>query len=271
MASCVPEGRKRKLLDQVRGAIRVRHYSICTEDAYVHWIKRFILFHGRRQPQEMGASEVSRFLTTVAVEHHVSASTQNQALCALLFLSRHVLDQNVGWLDDGVRAKRPQRLPVVLTKHEVKTLLGAIEGVHWIMASFLYGAGLRLVECLRLRVKDIDFAACQIIVREGKGNKDRVIMLPVSVKAPLLAHLARVRELHHRDVEHGFGRVYLPDALQRKYPDTNKEWGWQWVFPALQMSVDPRSGEQRRHHLHESVLQRAVKAAAKQTGLSSGH
>jgi len=197
----------------------------------------------------------------------VSASTQNQALCALLFLYRHVLDQNVGWLDDVVRAKRPQRLPVVLTRHEVKALLGALEGVHWLMASLLYGAGLRLLECLRLRVKDIDFSTNQLVVREGKGNKDRVTVLPTSVKAPFAAHLVSVRALHQRDLEHGFGRVYLPDALHQKYPNADREWGWQWVFPASQLSVDPRSGERRRHHVHESVLQKAVRAAARQAGI----
>jgi len=215
----------------------------------------------------MGEHEITQFLSALAVDGHVSASTQNQALCALLFLYRHVLDQNVGWLDDVVRAKRPQRLPVVLTRHEVKALLGALEGVHWLMASLLYGAGLRLLECLRLRVKDIDFSTNQLVVREGKGNKDRVTVLPTSVKAPFAAHLVSVRALHQRDLEHGFGRVYLPDALHQKYPNADREWGWQWVFPASQLSVDPRSGERRRHHVHESVLQKAVRAAARQAGI----
>jgi integron integrase len=216
----------------------------------------------------MGKEEMSQFLSALAVDGHVSASTQNQALNALLFLYRHVLAQDLGWLDDVVRAKQPQRLPVVLRKHEVKALLDALAGVHWIMGHLLYGAGLRLMECLRLRVKDIDFSANHLVVREGKGNKDRITMLPLSVKASLVAHLARVRELHQHDLAHGCGSVYLPDALHRKYPNAPKEWGWQWVFPATQISVDPRSGAHRRHHLHEVVLQRAVRAAARQAGIS---
>jgi integron integrase len=261
---------KPKLLDEVREAIRTRHYSLRTEEAYVSWIKRFILFHGKRHPLEMGKDEITRFLSALAVHGQVSASTQNQALCALLFLYREVLSEDFGWLDDVVRAKRPQRLPVVLTRREVKALLGALEGVHWLMASLLYGAGLRLLECLRLRVKDVDFSSHQIIVRAGKGNKDRRTMLPAAVKEPLAAHLEHVRQQHQHDLAQGLGRVYVPDALHRKYPNANSEWGWQWVFPASQISLDPRSGEQRRHHVHESVLQRAVKAAASTTGLTRG-
>ncbi|MGH7960736.1 MAG: integron integrase [Candidatus Binatia bacterium] len=261
------ERRPPKLLDQVRAAIRTRHYSLRTEEAYVQWTKRFILFHGKRHPREMGEKEISQFLTALAVNGHVSASTQNQALYALLFLYRHVLNQNVGWLDDVVRAKRPHRLPVVLTRQEVRALLGVLDGVQWSMANLLYGAGLRLLECLRLRVKDIDFSTNQLVVREGKGNKDRVTMLPTAVQAPLVAHLVAVRTLHQHDLEQGLGRVYLPDALHRKYPNANREWGWQWVFPASQLSQDPRSGERRRHHLHESVLQRAIRTAARQAGI----
>jgi len=263
----LPVAPKLKLLDQVRAAIRLRHYSLRTEETYVHWIKRFILFHGKRHPGEMAEQEIAQFLTMLAVDGHVSASTQNQALNALVFLYRHVLQLDVGQLENIVRAKRPQRLPVVLRKHEVKALLDALEGVHWIMGHLLYGAGLRLMECLRLRVKDIDFSANSIVVREGKGNKDRITMLPVSVKAPLVAHLARVRELHQRDLAQGFGSVYLPDALHRKYPNAPKEWGWQLVFPASQISIDPRSGERRRHHEHASALQKAVKAAARKVAL----
>jgi integron integrase len=259
--------RKPKLLDQVRNAIRTRHYSLRTEDTYVHWIKRFIFFHGTRHPTELGEKEIGQFLSALAVERHVSASTQNQALNALLFLYRQVLDLNPGWIDNIVRAKQPQRLPVVLRKHEVKALLDAMEGVHWIMGHLLYGAGLRLMECLRLRVKDIDFSANHIVVREGKGNKDRITMLPLSVKALLVAHLAQVRELHQNDLAQGFGSVYLPDALHRKYPNAPQDWGWQWLFPATQIAVDPRSGERRRHHLHEVVLQRAVRRAAQQVAL----
>jgi integron integrase len=246
----------------------MRHYSMRTEEAYVSWIKRFILFHGKRHPLEMGEDEITRFLSALAVHGQVSASTQNQALCALLFLYRQVLGQNFGWLEDVVRAKRPQRLPIVLTRPEVKALLGALEGVHWIMASLLYGAGLRLMECLRLRVKDIDLASHQVLLREGKGNKDRRTMLPAAVQEPLTAHLEHVRQWHQDDLAQGFGRVYVPNALQRKYPHANREWGWQWVFPASQLSLDPRSGERRRHHLHESALQRAVKQASRHIGLT---
>jgi integron integrase len=263
----LPVAQKPKLLDQVRAAIRLRHYSLRTEDTYLHWIQRFMLFHGKRQPAEMGEKEIRQFLSALAVDQRVSASTQNQALNAILFVYRHVLDLNPGWIDNVVRAKQPQRLPVVLRKHEVKALLDAMEEVHWIMGHLLYGAGLRLMECLRLRVKDVDFSANHIVVREGKGNKDRITMLPLAVKTSLIAHLARVRELHQHDLARGFGSVYLPDALHRKYPNAPKHWGWQWVFPAIQISVDPRSGEQRRHHLHEVVLQRAVRAAARQAGI----
>lgn len=263
-----PEGDKPKLLDRVREAIRLRHYSIRTEEAYVSWVKRFILFHGKRHPQAMGADEITHLLSALAVHGQVSASTQHQALCALVFLYRHVLGLNFGWLEDVVRAKRPQRLPVVLSRPEVRALLSALEGVHWIMASLLYGAGLRLLECLRLRVKDIDFAGHQILLREGKGRKDRRTMLPAAVQAPLTAHLEHVRQQHQNDLMGGFGKVYLPDALQRKYPNASREWGWQWVFPASQIRLDPQSGEHRRHHVHESVLQRAVKAATRKTGLA---
>jgi integron integrase len=215
----------------------------------------------------MGQQEIVQFLSALAVKEHVSASTQNQALCALLFLYREVLARDIGWLEDVVRAKRPRRLPVVLTRREVRVLLGALQGINWIMAGLLYGAGLRLLECLRLRVKDIDFGANQIVVREGKGNKDRVTMLPAIVRDPLVSHLECVRTLHQHDLERGVGRVYLPEALGRKYPNVGKEWGWQWVFPASRVSVDPRSGERRRHHVDESVLQRAVKEAARRAGL----
>jgi integron integrase len=261
------EARKPKLLDQVREAIRTRHYSLRTEEAYVGWIKRFIFFHGKRHPLEMDQQEVVQFLSALAVKEHVSASTQNQALCALLFLYRKVLSQDLGWLEDIVRAKRPRRLPVVLTRPEVKMLLGAIQGVNWIMASLLYGAGLRLLECLRLRVKDLDFGTNQIVVREGKGKQDRVTMLPAIVRTPLVSHLERVRTLHQQDLERGFGGVFLPDALRRKYPTAGKEWGWQWAFPASRVSVDPRSGERRRHHVDESVLQRAIKEAARSVSM----
>jgi integron integrase len=259
--------RKPKLLDQVRGAIRTRHYSLRTEDTHIHWIKRFIFFHNKRHPREMSEAEIGQFLSHLATDKHVSASTQNQALNAIVFLYQHVLDLNPGWIDNLVRAKRPQRLPVVLTKEEVKALLGTMDGVPWLIANLLYGAGLRLNECLCLRVKDLDFAANHIVVREGKGNKDRITMFPAVIKPALTTHLTRVREVHQRDLQRGFGRVLLPDALARKYPNADKEWGWQWVFPASQISEDPRSGEWRRHHLHDSVPQKAVRTARHKSGL----
>ncbi len=259
---------KPRLLDQVREAIRTRHYSYRTEEAYVGWVRRFILFHGKRHPAEMGKAEIEQFLTALAVNRRVAASTQNQALAAILFLYKDVLGCDPGWLDDVVRAKRPQRLPVVLTRPEVDALLAALEGVSWIMAMLLYGSGLRLTECLRLRVKDIDFTRHEILVREGKGNKDRVTMLPGAVKEDLLKHLDRVRVLHERDVKAGFGRVQLPDALAKKYPNANREWGWQWVFPASRICTDPRFGSAQRFHLHESVLQRAIHDAARKVGIA---
>jgi integron integrase len=259
---------KRKLLDQVRDAIRTRHYSYRTEEAYVGWIKRFILFHHKRHPAEMGKPEIEQFLTALAVERNVAASTQNQALAALLFLYKDVLECDPGWLDDVVRAKRRQRLPVVLTRQEVEALLAALRGVLWLMAMLLYGAGLRLREGLRLRVKDIDFTRNEIVVREGKGNKDRVTMLPAAVKGALAAaHLERVRALRERDLRGGLGRVALPGALARKYPNADREWGWQWVFPASRICTDPRFGAPQRFHLHKSVPQRAIHAAARQAGI----
>ena len=259
---------KPKLLDQVRDAIRTRHYSYRTEEAYVGWIKRYVFFHHKRHPGEMGPPEITQFLTALAVDRHVSASTQNQALAALLFLYQHVLGCDPGWLNDVVRAKRPERLPVVLTRAEVGALLTALTGVRWMMASLLYGAGLRLTECLRLRVKDVEFDRNEIVVREGKGNKDRVTMLPGAVREPLLAHLERVRRLHGADLQAGFGRVPLPDALARKYPNANREWGWQWVFPASRICRDPRFGEPQRYHIHESVLQKAIHAAARSAAIA---
>lgn len=257
-----------RLLDQVREAIRLRHYSIRTEQAYTDWIKRFILFHGKRHPREMGAAEVERFLTHLAVEGRVAASTQNQALSALLFLYREVLKVDLPWLGEMTRAKRPGRLPVVLTVEEVRRVLARIDGQQGLMADLLYGAGLRLLECVRLRVKDLDFEMRQITVRDGKGEKDRMTMLPQSVLEPLRAHLEKVKVLHAHDLEEGFGEVYLPYALDRKYPDASREWGWQYVFPAAGRSVDPRSGKERRHHVDEQTLQRAMKKAVRAAGLT---
>jgi integron integrase len=263
-----------RLLEQVREAIRVRHYSLRTEQTYVGWIKRFILFHGKRHPRDMGGQEVQQFLSHLAVAGHVAASTQSQALSALLFLYQQVLKQDIGWLDDVVRAKKPHRVPVVLTQDEVKAVLAHLSGTTWIMATLLYGAGLRLLECLRLRVKDVDFTYNQIVVRDGKGRKDRVTMLPQQIKAPLRRHLHDVQQLHAQDVQAGAGHVYLPYALERKYPNASREWIWQYVFPAARPSRDPRTGIIRRHHIHKLVLQRAVHAAVRKANIpkpASGH
>ena len=258
---------KPKLLDQLREQIRVRHYSIRTEDVYVKWVRDYVRFHGLRHPAEMGAAEVEQFLSHLAVRRQVSASTQNQALSALLFLYKHVLRIELPWLDDVVRAKRPERLPVVLTREETQRLLALLEGEVALVAGLLYGAGLRLMEAVRLRVKDVDFARREILVRDGKGMKDRVTLLPQAVVAPLQLHLEQVAALHRSDLAAGFGEVYLPFALARKYPRAAAEWGWQYVFPAARLSVDPRSAVRRRHHLDEKKVQRAFKLAVRQAGL----
>jgi integron integrase len=256
-----------KLLDQVRGRMRRLGMARRSEEAYVGWIRRFILTNGKRHPAEMGAPEVERFLTWLAVHGKVSASTQNQALSALLFLYRQVLQVELPWLDGVERAKKPQRLPVVLTPLEARALLDLLVGVHWLMGSLLYGTGMRLMECVRLRVKDVDFARGEILVRQGKGGKDRCTMLPRSLVEPLQAQLAEAARIHQRDLAAGFGRVWMPDALARKYPGAAADWGWQYVFPASVRSVDPRSGVERRHHLDESTLQRAVKSARQRAGI----
>jgi len=262
------EARAPKLLDRVRTAIRARHYSRRTEEAYVGWIRRFILFHKKRHPAEMGETEINQFLTHLAVRENVSASTQNQALSATLFLYQVVLERQLDRLDGLVRAKKPARLPVVLSRDEARTLLASLSGTSKLVCLLLYGAGLRLLEALRLRVKDVDLAMNQITVRDGKGQKDRVTMLPTAAKALLAEHLKHVRNIHQQDLRLGFGRVYLPDALVRKYPSADREWGWQYVFPAGALSLDPRTHEKRRHHLHESVIQRAVKEAVRTARLN---
>ncbi|MBP5987938.1 MAG: integron integrase [Azonexus sp.] len=256
-----------KLLDRVRERIRFKHYSIRTEDSYVQWIRRFILFHGKRHPSEMGAVEVEAFLTHLAVEGNVAASTQNQARSALLFLYKDVLGSELPWLNNVEQAKKPRRLPVVLTEDEVRDLLANLEGVHWLVAGLLYGSGLRLMEALRLRVQDVDFKRREILVRNGKGFKDRVTMLPDKLAARLQSHLATVKLLHEKDLAEGYGEVHLPYALDRKYPNAGTSWGWQYVFPSGNRSVDPRTGKTRRHHVDEQTIQRAVKQAVRTAGL----
>ena len=256
-----------RLFDRVRETARVRHYSRRTETAYLSWIRRFIFFHGKRHPAEMGAPEVTKFLSSLAVEGNVAASTQNQALGALLFLYRDVLEQDLPWLDDMVRAKRPARLPVVLTREEVRTLLLHMAGVPRLMAMLLYGAGLRLLECARLRVGDVDFARNQLTVRGGKGDKDRMTMLPAVVKTELARHLELAKRQHEADLCHGAGWVELPSALSRKFPNAGREWPWPWVFPATRIYVERATGQRRRHHLHESVLQRAVREALRRAAI----
>ncbi len=264
MASDKPE---KRLIERFREAIRARHYSRRTEQSYWYWIRYFIFFHRKRHPGEMGALEVTAFLSWLATERNVAAATQNQALSALLFLYKHVLGEQLPWLDELVRAQRPVRLPVVLSEAEVRRLLEQMSGVPRLMAGLLYGAGLRQIECLTLRVKDIDFAYRQIIVRDGKGARDRATMLPENLVQPLQKHLGKVRLLHRRDRAEGYGEVWLPHALARKYPRAGYEWGWQFVFPSASRSRDPEGGVVRRHHVHPDTLGRAVKRAARAAGL----
>ncbi len=257
-----------KLMDQVRDAIRLKHYSIRTETAYADWIKRYILFHNKRHPKDMGAAEIEAFLTHLATVRNVSASTQNQAFSALLFLYNHVLHKELQIPIDSVRAKPSKHLPTVMTKDEAMRLIGAIPpDTHQLMAKLLFGTGIRLMECLRLRVKDLDFEQNLIVVRDGKGGNDRVTVFPESLKKPLQHQLQYTKVLHDKDLSEGYGEVYLPFALEKKYPNANKEWHWQYVFPSYKLSKDPRTGIIRRHHADESGLQRAVKAAAQKAGI----
>jgi len=255
------EQRPKKLLDRVRDTVRMKHYSYRTEETYVYWIRRYILFHNKRHPSEMGKVEIEAFLTHLAVKEQVAASTQNQALSALLFLYRHVLEQALDFNIDAVRAKRSRYLPTVLTPTEVQQILSHLFGVHKLVIQILYGSGLRLTEGLQLRVKDVDFAQQQIIVRDAKGRESRVTMLPISLNDALKTNLQRVKQMHQKDLEQGYGSVYLPFALERKYPNAGREWIWQFVFPSERFSQDPRSGVTRRHHLHETAIQRSLKQA----------
>jgi integron integrase len=250
-----------KILDQVSTVARLKHLSIRTEKAYRHHIKRFIIFHRLRHPEEMGEQEIRAYLSHLAIDRNVAASTQNVALAALLFLYRDVLKKDLKQIEDVERARLPSRLPVVFTRDEIKAVMKYLSGVDLLAASLMYGAGLRLMECLRLRVKDIDFSYNQIIIRSGKGEKDRVTMLPASLKEPLRLHLLTVKLIHQTDLKLGLGEVYLPYALERKYSGAGRQWGWQYLFPAREITKDPRSGKLRRHHIHESKIQRAVKNA----------
>jgi integron integrase len=253
-------------LRSVADSIRVKHYSRATEKSYVAWVKRFILYHGKRHPGDMGAKEVTEFLSHLALQRNVSPSTQNQAFNALMYLYRHVLETPIENLS-AVRAKKKQKIPVVLTKDEVRAVLKALEGKYWLAACLMYGSGLRLMECMRLRVMNIDFSHRAIYIHNGKGGKDRVVTLPDAVITPLKRHLVQVKSIHEKDLADGFGEVYLPYALARKYPKANREWGWQYVFPASKRSVDPRSQVTRRHHFDEKALQRTIKMAIRQVGI----
>ncbi len=256
-----------KLLDQVRAVIRKKHYSIRTEQAYVEWIKRFILFNNKKHPKDMGEREISNFISYLATDRNVAASTQNQALNAIVFLYKQVLRIELGDFGKMERAKRHKNLPVVMTQSEVDRILGFFSGVYELMAKLLYGCGLRLIECVRLRVKDIDFESNQLFVYKGKGAKDRSTMLPKNIAPLLETHLKKVKTIHEQDLKRDFGEVYLPFALERKYPNAPREWKWQYVFPASRISVDPRSKKKRRHHINESNLQKAVKKASHKAGL----
>jgi len=259
---------KPKLLDQLREALRARHYSRRTEQTYCQWVKRYIYFHNIRHPAEMAEPEINAFLTHLAVKAKVSASTQNQALSALLFLYRHVIGREVGDLGEVIRARKPKRLPVVMTSGEVKDVLSYLTGDKWLAASLMYGAGLRLMECLRLRVQGIDFSRNEITVRDGKGSNDRITMLPESLKSPLNYHLRKVKAIHKNDLDAGWGRVLMPNALDRKYPNASADWRWQWVFPQENRWKNKETGKEGRHHMDESLVRKAVRDAVAKAGLT---
>ena len=257
-----------KLLNRMRDTLRRKHYAIRTENAYIDWVKRYIFFHKKRHPKDMGAPEIEAFLTHLAVDKKVAASTQNQALCGILFLYRDVLNIDIDIeAINATPTKRPQRVPTVLTKQEAATVIKSVTPKYRLPVQLLYGSGLRLLECLRLRVQDVDYEYKYIIIRDGKGSKDRITVLPESLIEPIKSHLQQVRKIHRRDLERGYGTVYLPPALERKYPNASREWIWQYVFPSSRISTDPRSGVKQRHHLGESTIQRAVRNAAKQTDI----
>ncbi|MBD3220019.1 integron integrase [bacterium] len=257
-----------RLIERVRATIRTRHYSPSTEKAYVTWIRRFVRFHGLRHPATMGQTEVSAYLTHLATEEKVAASTQNQALSAIMFLYREVLDLDLPWLDELVRARRPARMPTVLSTEEVEAVLGRIGGVPGLVAQLLYGSGLRLMEALRMRAQDVDLVRGELMVRQGKGQKDRVTVLPARLRGALAEHLERVQQQHHRDLEEGAGCVAMPRGLATKYPRAMREWRWQWVFPGRRIFRDRETGERRRHHLHQTSVQRAVTDAARSAGIT---
>ncbi len=259
---------EKKLLGRVRDEIRYRHYSIRTEGAYLQWIKRFILFHNKKHPSEMGAAEIKEYLTFLAVKGKVASSTQNQALNAIIFLYKNVLNMDIADFSDFKRAKKPVKLPVVLNPDEINKLFMHLEGVYFLIAKLLYGSGLRLLEALRLRIKDVDFTYKEITVRDGKGAKDRVTILPDSIITALKLHLKKVKIIHQQDLQDGYGEVYLPGALEKKYPNAPKSWAWQYVFPAPQLSADPRSGKMRRHHITDSMVQKVIKNAVKLSGIN---
>ena len=256
-----------KLLDQVRSKIRLKGYSIRTEKSYVEWIRRFILFHHKRHPKEMGKAEIESFLSHLVIQRNVASSTQNQAFNAILFLYDHVLETKMPEEIQSIRSKNPVRVPTVMTREETHKMIAVMSGVHQLMAKMMYGCGLRVLECLRLRVKDIDFCLNQIVVRDGKGKKDRITVLPEGIKSDIEKHLQYVHRTHQEDLRRGFGRVYLPYALNRKYPAADKQWGWQYVFPSKTLSIDPRSAIKRRHHMHESSIRKAIHKAAKISGI----
>lgn len=268
MSSDIPQSTGSRLFDQFRDVMRYKHYSRRTEQSYLHWIRRYILFNNKRHPAEMGKDEIVRFLTHLASNRNVSPSTQNLALSAILFLYKEVLKVELPWIDTFERARRSTHIPVVFTRDEIKRLFAQLEGTYWLLFSLMYGSGLRLMECVRLRVKDIDFHYKQIIVRDGKGNKDRVTLLPVPLIEPLQAHLQRVKIRHEQDLANGYGRVKLPFALERKYPNASRDFAWQFVFPSSSIGQDPRSDHVGRHHIHESAVQKVIKTALRKAGIA---